>query len=105
MIAAIRNEQDFEVHSGAVATSFRQKIASLNRKLRFVTDAIALFRYMTDPDVHWSKKAVVVAALLYFIIPVDAIPDVAPIVGYLDDAGVLTAAVKFLGKQLKAYYL
>lgn len=94
-----------KAESAKVQAGFSQKIRGLNRKLRFITDAIALFRYMSDPDVHWSKKAIVVGALLYFIIPVDSIPDIAPIVGYLDDAGVVTAAVKYLGKQLKAYYL
>jgi uncharacterized membrane protein YkvA (DUF1232 family) len=88
-----------------VRQNFTEKVARLNRRLRIVGDTIALFRYMTDPDVHWAKKSVVVAALIYFIIPVDSIPDIAPIVGYLDDAGVVTAAVKFLGKQLRPYYL
>lgn len=88
-----------------VERSFSDKIRTLNRKLRLVADAIALFRYMSDPDVHWSKKGIVIAALLYFIIPVDSIPDLAPIVGYLDDAGVLAAAVKYLGRQLKVYYV
>ncbi|HWP82208.1 MAG TPA: DUF1232 domain-containing protein [Bacteroidota bacterium] len=96
---------DIQTQEIFVRENFANKIAHLNRRLRLVADAIALFRFMTDPDVHWVKKSVVIAALLYFIIPVDSIPDLAPIVGYLDDAGVVTAAVKFLGRQLKAYYM
>ncbi len=95
----------FISESAKVQAGLSQKVRGLKRKLRFIRDAIALFRYMGDPDVHWSKKAIVVGALLYFIIPVDSIPDIVPIVGYLDDAGVVAIAVKYLGKQLKAYYV
>lgn len=96
---------EFISESAKVHAGFSQKVRGLKRKLRFIGDAIALFRFMSDPDVHWSKKAIVVGALLYFIIPVDSIPDIVPIVGYLDDAGVVAIAVKYLGKQLKAYYV
>jgi len=50
------------------------------------------------------KKAVVVLGLIYFIIPFDAMPDIAPIVGYLDDLGVIVTLLKFLGAELTPYY-
>ena len=40
----------------------------------------------------WAK-GVIYGALGYFIFPLDAIPDVVPVVGYADDLGVLTAAL------------
>ena len=49
---------------------------------------------------HGIEKSVVVAALLYFIFPIDAIPDITPFIGYLDDLGVIMATVKYLGSEL-----
>ncbi|MBI5557785.1 MAG: DUF1232 domain-containing protein [Deltaproteobacteria bacterium] len=40
----------------------------------------------------WAKK-VIYGALGYFIFPLDAIADIAPLVGYVDDLGVLAIAV------------
>lgn len=40
----------------------------------------------------WAKTAIY-AALAYFVMPLDAIPDVLPVVGYTDDLGTLAAAV------------
>jgi uncharacterized membrane protein YkvA (DUF1232 family) len=40
----------------------------------------------------WAKTAMY-GALGYFILPLDAAPDVAPVVGYTDDLGVLALAV------------
>jgi uncharacterized membrane protein YkvA (DUF1232 family) len=42
--------------------------------------------------------------LIYFISPIDTIPDIAPLVGYLDDLGVITALIKYLGSELIPYY-
>lgn len=40
----------------------------------------------------WAKTTII-AALGYFIFPLDAIPDFIPVIGYADDLGVLAAAV------------
>ena len=44
-----------------------------------------------------------VGALLYFLSPVDLIPDTLPGIGYLDDITVLGIAVKFAYTDLEAY--
>jgi len=98
------DEADFERKSDFVRANFSKKIGTLDRTMRFVRDLLALFTYMTDARVHWGKKAIVVGALLYFIIPIDSIPDIIPAVGFLDDMGVATAAVKFMAAELKQYY-
>jgi uncharacterized membrane protein YkvA (DUF1232 family) len=41
--------------------------------------------------------------LLYFILPVDLIPDFIPIVGYLDDLAVLTTIMNSLKGEINAY--
>jgi len=81
-----------------------EKLARLSAKLQIVKHVLALYRYMVDPEVHWTKKALVVGALVYFIVPIDAIPDFTPIVGYVDDAAVVAAVIKTLGKEFLKYY-
>jgi uncharacterized membrane protein YkvA (DUF1232 family) len=65
---------------------------------------IALKYYMMDKNVKWYKKSVVIAALVYFISPLDVMPDFVPFVGYLDDLGVIAWTIKFLGKEIRTYY-
>ena len=45
----------------------------------------------------------VVAALLYWVSPIDLIPDVVPGVGYLDDAAVVTICWKMVEADVEAY--
>ncbi|MFH0735584.1 MAG: YkvA family protein [bacterium] len=80
------------------------KLEKYGKKISFTKDIRALYRYMKDRDVAWYRKSIVVAALLYFIFPIDAIPDITPLVGYLDDMGVIIAVVKYLGSELIPYY-
>jgi uncharacterized membrane protein YkvA (DUF1232 family) len=80
------------------------KLERVGKKISFAKDVVALFYYMRDPEVSWHRKAIVVAALIYFISPIDAIPDIAPLIGYLDDLGVIMALLKFLGSELIPYY-
>ncbi len=81
-----------------------EKLERVGKKISFAKDIKALYRYMIDPNVSWYRKSIVVGALIYFISPIDTIPDLAPLIGYLDDLGVVTAVLKFLGHELMSYY-
>ncbi len=50
-------------------------------------------------------KAIVliVAAVLYFLNPLDLIPDFIPVIGYLDDAAVLGYVLRTLHDELERY--
>jgi uncharacterized membrane protein YkvA (DUF1232 family) len=80
------------------------KLEKTGKKISFAKDIFALYRYMKDPFVKWYRKAIVVAGLIYFIVPIDAIPDLTQFFGYLDDLGVITALLKYLGHELTEYY-
>ncbi len=80
------------------------KLERVGEKISFAKDILALVNYMRDPKVSWHRKTIVTAALVYFISPIDAIPDISPLIGYLDDLGVITALLKFLGSELIPYY-
>lgn len=58
-------------------------------------------RYMCP----WTTIGVIVAAILYFLSPVDLIPDFIPVIGYLDDAAVVAFAIGMIDGDLQAYCL
>jgi uncharacterized membrane protein YkvA (DUF1232 family) len=53
---------------------------------------VAMYFCMLDPATPAWVKGIVAAALAYFVLPFDAIPDFLPFVGLGDDASVLAAA-------------
>jgi uncharacterized membrane protein YkvA (DUF1232 family) len=54
-------------------------------------------------DVPWKTIAAIVVALLYFISPIDLLPDFIPGLGYIDDAFVIGLAMKFIGDDIEKY--
>lgn len=48
-------------------------------------DVLALYLAARDPRVPWYAKAVAACVAVYALSPIDLIPDVIPILGYLDD--------------------
>lgn len=85
--------------------SVDKKIASSKKSIfKILSHLKALKKYMMDGDVKWYRKSVVIAALVYFITPIDAMPDFAPLLGYLDDIGVIAWTIKFLGNEINSYY-
>lgn len=50
-----------------------------------------------------SSLLLVVFALVYFITPVDAIPDFVPAIGFTDDASVLYLIYRKLSKDIERY--
>ena len=80
------------------------KVERIGKRISFAKDIKALYNYMVDPTVAWYRKSIVVGALVYFIVPIDTIPDIAPLFGYLDDLGVITAVLKYMGSELQSYY-
>lgn len=107
-IDEFENQFDTEekVSSGSkfVEENLWQKVEKLGSKIRFAKDVKALYRYMKDKYVPWYRKSIVIGALIYFISPIDTIPDLAPLIGYLDDLGVIMAVTKFLGNEITPYY-
>jgi len=67
--------------------------------MKVVYPALLLHYLLKSNDVPLKAKLIISAALGYFILPVDFIPDFAPIIGFTDDLGVLLLIIK----QMAAY--
>lgn len=82
---------------------FWAKMHEFIGRVPFARQAVALFYMIKDPRADLGVKGAAVLALLYFISPVDAIPDVVPVAGLMDDAAVISTALMILGGLIKPY--
>ena len=62
--------------------------------------ALKLYYALQDSDTPTAAKAVIVGALVYFIVPFDAVADLLP-GGYVDDFGALMGAFWTVSKHIK----
>lgn len=62
--------------------------------MKVVYPALLLQYLMKSDDVPLKAKLILSAALGYFILPIDFIPDFAPLLGFTDDLGVLLLIIR-----------
>lgn len=54
---------------------------------------LLLYNTLQRKDIPPKEKSIIIGALGYFILPLDALPDITPIVGYSDDIFALGMAI------------
>jgi len=78
-------------------------IAKIWGDLKLMISLIIDYSKGNYTDAPWSTIAAATGAVIYFVSPIDIIPDVIPVIGYLDDAIVIKLALDFSGDDLKKY--
>ncbi|MBI2373822.1 MAG: DUF1232 domain-containing protein [Deltaproteobacteria bacterium] len=58
---------------------------------------------LLDPKAPKLARALMIASLIYLVWPFDLLPDLIPLIGYLDDLGVVGLATAYLLKSLERY--
>ncbi|HRK96095.1 MAG TPA: YkvA family protein [Rhodospirillales bacterium] len=83
-----------------VHEKFWGKVRRTLGKVPFTDRAIAAYYAATDPATPFRVKTILFAALAYFILPSDLIPDILAGVGFVDDATVLLTVVQSLAPYI-----
>ena len=81
---------------------FWQKLNTFARKAGhdLVEKSLQLYYAAESPDTPTWARGVVFGALAYFVVPIDAIPDVTPGIGFADDLCVLIGAVSAVAAHI-----
>ncbi len=87
--------QERIVHRG-----FWDKVRRTAARLPFLDDLVAAYFAALDPATPATAKAVLWAALAYFVVPSDLIPDVLGAFGFTDDLAVLLAVYRGFGPHI-----
>ena len=83
-----------------VRRGFWVKVKRFGAGLPFAEDLLAAYYCAFDRDTPLQVKAALLAALAYFVLPFDAIPDVLPMIGFTDDAAVLATAIRLVAAHI-----
>lgn len=89
-MAAIRRSLRDEERFGAEFMSLLRRVA---RRVPFAEDILAAWLCARDPATPRRVRLTLLGALGYFVLPLDALPDIMPFLGFTDDAAVIAAAI------------
>lgn len=74
----------------------KEKLSIFSR----LASAYASGRYR---DISWKSVLIVLAAIIYFLNPIDLIPDIIPVLGFTDDFSVLLWVHSTVGAEVDKF--
>ncbi|QTC90662.1 YkvA family protein [Brevundimonas goettingensis] len=90
-----------KVNEMRVQRGFWPKIVSTAARIPFADQALSVWYAARDPQTPAAAKGMMLGALAYFVLPIDAIPDIFAGIGFTDDAAVFAALIATLGANIK----
>ena len=84
-----------------VRRGFWSKMRRVAAGLPFAEDLLTAYYCAFDYETPLQVKAALLAALAYFVMPFDFMPDVMPILGFTDDAAVLATAIRMVAAYIQ----
>lgn len=93
-----------EENEAIVASGFEDKIRRTLGRIPFAQEAVAAWFAARDPATPTRVRVILLAALAYFVMPVDTVPDVIAGLGFTDDAAVLLAAYRAMVGHIKMHH-
>ncbi|MGI9427989.1 MAG: YkvA family protein [Bythopirellula sp.] len=84
-------------------SSIPKTLQALWRELKLLVTMLRDYVAGNYRDIPFGSIAAIAAAVLYFISPVDAIPDFIPGIGYVDDAAVLMLCLRMVHRDVEDY--
>lgn len=83
-----------------VRRDFWLKFKRVAVKLPFAEDLLAAYYCAFDRETPRQVQAAILAALAYFVLPFDFVPDMLPVLGFTDDAAILAAAIRMVSSHI-----
>jgi len=84
-----------------IRSGFWQKIRENAHRIPFLEDAVTAYYCALDPETPARVRGILLAALAYFLLPVDTIPDFLVGFGLTDDITVFTLAFTTVSANIK----
>lgn len=94
-----------EEYSERVEEGFWLKMRQFASRIPFAREALAAWYCVRDPATPAHVRLVLLAALAYFVVPTDAVPDFLGVLGLGDDAAVFWAAWRMVGSHVTDRHL
>lgn len=85
----------------ALRHDFWRKLRRVVARVPFAEDLLAAYICAFDHATPLQVKTTLIGAIAYFILPVDALPDVMPVIGFTDDAAVLATTISLVAGHIR----
>ncbi len=97
---ALVDPEVLERNKTRVRRSFWRKLRRVMGQIPFAEDVVAMYFCALDPVTPLRARAMLFAAIAYFVVPTDMVPDFIAGLGFSDDASVIAAALALVANHI-----
>ncbi len=85
-----------------VREGFWKKLLKKAGRVPFAEELATAYFCVADPTTPARVRGILLGALAYFVVPIDAIPDFVAGIGFTDDAAVIAGALALVSRHIRA---
>ena len=104
LFGEILGPEDETVRAERVKSRFFATLRKAARYIPFADELVSAYFCAIDPQTPHHIRAMLLAALAYFVLPIDTVPDFLVGVGFGDDAAVLLATIAMVRTHISAIH-
>ncbi|PWJ59626.1 uncharacterized membrane protein YkvA (DUF1232 family) [Dyadobacter jejuensis] len=83
--------------------NFRNNLSEVKIHLQLLSRMVKAYAKGDYRDVSWRSMVSIVAVLIYFVSPVDLVPDFLPVLGLTDDLALILWLVKNMSDEIMKF--
>ncbi|KAA6440829.1 DUF1232 domain-containing protein [Dyadobacter flavalbus] len=92
-----------EVISKMQKVGFRENMSDFQTNVQLLIRMIRAYASGEYKGLPWKSILSIVAVLIYFVSPIDLIPDFLPVIGITDDVALIVWLVKTFGSDIQKF--
>lgn len=105
LFGEILGPEDEATRSERVRRGFFRTLRKAARYIPFAEELVAAYYCAIDPETPHRVRGMLLAALAYFVLPADTVPDFLVGIGFSDDAAVLLATITMVRGHISPVHL
>src|SRR6476660_1326510 len=87
--------------SESVRRRFWIKFKKVVAELPFAEELLAAYYCAFDKQTPRHVQGALLGAIAYFVLPFDFVPDMLPVLGFTDDAAILSTAIRMVASHIR----
>ena len=82
---------------------FKGNLAEFQNSVQLLIRMVRAYSAGTYRNLPWKSLVSIVAVLIYFVSPIDVIPDFLPVIGITDDIALVLWLIRTLGEDIRKF--
>lgn len=83
----------------------KERVSDFFQKVRTFLQMLRAYISGDYREIPWKSLLMIIGSLIYFMMPIDILPDFIPVLGLADDISIIFLVFKSINKDIEAFHI